>query len=42
MSTKPTIKSVEPLLKKYMSKPQNGVGGSLHLFTDGNVKDRDI
>jgi len=35
-----TIPEVIPLFKEYLSKPGNGVGGSLHIVTDDfNVED---
>lgn len=40
---KPTIPEIIPLLKAYVSKPENGVGGSLHIvLEDGNVNDSHV
>jgi hypothetical protein len=41
--TKPTIPEVLPLVRAYCAKPENGVGGSLHLvLEDGNVDNSDV
>lgn len=40
MSEKPTIPEVLPLLKAYIAKKGNTVGGSLHIvLEDGNIED---
>lgn len=31
---KPTIPDVKPLLVAYLTKPENGVGGSLHIYIE--------
>lgn len=39
MTDKPTIPEVLPLVRAYYAKPNNGVGGSLHLvLDDGNIE----
>ena len=35
-----TIPEVLPLIKEYLTKPNNGAGGELHIvFDDMNIKD---
>lgn len=43
MNSKPTIPEVLPLIQDYYAKPENGVGGSLHIvLEDCNVSDDDV
>jgi len=43
MNDKPTIPEVTPVVKAYRDKPENSVGGSLHIvLEDCNVKDSDV
>ena len=38
-----TIPDVIPKLREFMLKPENGVGGNLHIvLEDGNVSDGDV
>lgn len=38
--SKPTIPEVMPIVRAYLAKPENGVGGNLHIvLDDGNVHD---
>jgi hypothetical protein len=40
---KPTIPEVHPLVVNYYQKPENSVGGNLHIvLEDKNVKDSDV
>jgi hypothetical protein len=40
---KPTIPEVLPMLRAYAAKPENSVGGSLHIvLEDGNVSDTNV
>lgn len=39
MNDKPTVPEVLPIVKAYYAKPNNGVGGSLHIvLDDGNIE----
>jgi len=39
VNDKPTVPEVLPIVKAYYAKPNNGVGGSLHIvLDDGNVE----
>lgn len=41
--SKPTTREVLPIMRAYRDKPDNGVGGSLHIVLDhGMVDDGDI
>lgn len=43
MSDKPTIPEVLPMLKAYITKEGNSVGGSLHIvLDDGNIEDSNV
>jgi hypothetical protein len=40
---KPAIVQVEPLVRAYLSLPENTVGGNLHIMLDdGNTKAKDV
>jgi hypothetical protein len=40
MEGKPTIPEVVPLIRDYYRKPENGVGGHLHIvLEDSNIQD---
>lgn len=40
---KPTVPDVLPLVRAYYAKPENGVGGNLHIvLDDGNVEDSHV
>ena len=39
MSDKPTVLEILPVVRAYYAKPNNGVGGSLHIvLEDGNIE----
>jgi len=41
--TKPTVHEVLPLVRAYYGKPENNVGGNLHLVLDDvNVEDQHV
>lgn len=43
LSAKPTVPEVLPLVLEYVSRPENGAGGSLHIILeDQNVTDADV
>lgn len=40
---KPTVPEVLPIIRAYLHKPGNNVGGSLHVvLDDNNIRDSDI
>lgn len=43
VKNKLTVPDVMPLVRAFQSKPENGVGGNLHIvLDDGNVSDDDV